>query len=58
MIIISNNKNKKKAPLVYINRVKMIEFDRDGKYEFIPVIRDDKNEIVDRDKLDKEKRIR
>lgn len=55
MIIISNNKNKKKAPLVYINRVKMTEFDKDGKYEFIPVIRDDKNEIVDRDKLNKEK---
>ncbi len=55
MIIISNNTNKKKAPLVYINRVKMTEFDRDGKYEFIPVIRDDKNEIIDRDKLDKEK---
>lgn len=56
MIAIKNkDTNKKKAPLVYINRVKMTELDGDGKYTFIPVIRDDENKKIDRCKLDKEK---
>lgn len=55
MIAIKNkNTNKKKTPLVYINRVKMIELDGDGKYTFVPVIRDDKNKKIYRCQLDKE----
>lgn len=56
MIVIKNkDTNKKKAPLVYINRVKMTELDDDGEYTFIPVIRDDENKKIYRCKLDKEK---
>ena len=56
MIAIKNkDTNKKKAPLVYINRVKMTELDGDGEYTFIPVIRDDENKKIYRCKLDKEK---
>ena len=56
MIAIKNkDTNKKKAPLVYINRVKMTELDGDGEYMFIPVIRDDENKKIYRCKLDKEK---
>lgn len=55
LIAIKNkNTNKKKAPLVYINRVKMTELDGDGKYTFVPVIRDDKNKKIYRCQLDKE----
>lgn len=54
IVITKQNTNKKKAPLVYINRVKITELDGDGNYNFIPVIRDDKNSVVDRNELDED----
>lgn len=58
MIIINKNTNKKpkKAPLVYINRVKMTELDDNGKYVFKPVVKDTNNNIVYWCKLDKEEK--
>lgn len=53
------NKNEakpKKAPLVYINRVKMTELDDNGKYVFKPVIKDANNNKVYRCELDKEEK--
>ena len=56
MIVISKKANKKPktAPLVYINRVKMTELDKNGKYTFVPVIKDANNNKVCRSKLDEE----
>lgn len=54
IVITKQNTNKKKAPLVYINRVKITELDGDGNYNFIPVIRDEKNSVVDRNELDED----
>lgn len=48
------NKKPKTAPLVYINRVKMTELNENGKYTFIPVVKDDNDNKVYRCKLDKE----
>ena len=54
MIIISKkiDKTPMKAPLVYINRVKMKELDDNGKYTFVPVVKDSDGKKVYRCKLD------
>ena len=56
VIVISKKMNKKPktAPLVYINRVKMTELDKNGKYTFVPVVKDADNNNVDRCSLDEE----
>lgn len=56
MIIIGKeiNKKPKTAPLVYINRVKMTELDDNGKYRFVPVVKDADNNKVYRCRLDEE----
>lgn len=41
-----------KAPLVYINRIKMTELDDNGRYTFIPVVKDSNDKKVYRCKLD------
>lgn len=48
------NKKPKTAPLVYINRVKMTELDDNGKYRFVPVVKDADNNKVYRCRLDEE----
>lgn len=47
----NNIKKPKKAPLVYINRLKMAELDKDNTYEFIPDMTDQDGNIINRDKL-------
>lgn len=41
-----------KAPLVYINRVKMTELNDNGEYKFVPVVKDSEGKKVYRCKLD------
>ena len=48
---INENKKPKKAPLVYINRLKMTELNKDNAYEFIPDMIDQNGNIINRDKL-------
>lgn len=48
---IIEDKKPKKAPLVYINRIKMAELDKDNGYEFMPDIIDKDGSIINRDNL-------
>ena len=48
---IIEDKKPKKAPLVYINRIKMAEMDKDNGYEFVPDIVDKDGNIINRDNL-------
>lgn len=48
------DKKPKKAPLVYINRLKMSELDKDNKYKFIPKIADKDGNIINRNELNEE----
>ena len=50
----NENKKPKKAPLVYINRLKMTELDKDNTYEFIPDMIDQNGNGINRDKLSEE----
>ena len=47
----NEDKMPKKAPLVYINRLKMAELDKDNIYEFIPDIIDQDGNAINRDRL-------
>lgn len=47
----SGDKKPKKAPLVYINRLKMAELDKDNKYEFVPEIVDENGKVSNRENL-------
>lgn len=51
---IIEDKKPKKAPLVYINRLKMSELDENNVYEFIPNIIDKDGNIINRDDLNEE----
>ena len=51
---IIEDKKPKKAPLVYINRLKMSELDENNVYEFIPDIIDKDGNIINRDDLSEE----
>ena len=44
-------KNPKKAPLVYINRLKMSELDEKNEYQYIPDMIDKDGKAVNRDEL-------
>lgn len=50
----SDDKKPKKAPLVYINRLKMAELDKDNKYEFVPEIVDENGKVINRENLSEE----
>lgn len=47
-----------KAPLVYINRVKMTELNDNGEYKFVPVVKDSEGKKVYRCKLDEKKKVK
>ena len=51
---IIEDKKPKKAPLAYINRLKMSELDENNVYEFIPDIIDKDGNIINRDDLNEE----
>ena len=48
---IIEDKKPKKAPLVYINRLKMSELDENNVYEFLPDIIDKDGNVINRDDL-------
>lgn len=60
LIIISKNVNRepRKAPLVYINRVKMTELDDKCEYKFVPVGKDADDNVVDASELDQIEKIK
>lgn len=47
----NEDKKPKKAPLVYINRLKISELDKDNRYEFIPDMIDQNGNIINRNEL-------
>lgn len=49
-----DEKKPRKAPLVYINRLKMAELDDDNDYKFIPDIVDHDGNIISRDDLNED----